>query len=574
MALSSFATVPRIGRHHFAHLRAVASGISIQDAALRYLGIDNRQQAKLAHYQTIDAVKAIARRKELKTWRLVGLAIPVQKISAKESSSFAVPRPSLEEFITSRDLDGWSEQEVVDMYEEAHPAIDGSTNTATALGFPERKFQRREKLRLAQVELLSNLEEMSAEAAQTTDKLSGWFDLAVSEKLEEGGIFTLADLRERIDVSRSWHSKLAGIGKTKAERIERHLELLIPPSAKNRLEFNSCPSDRVAERAPSLGFLELGVPPPPSPSLSNNDLMELWLSSKANSDATQKSYRREILRLLLWLKIERSNIPLSQVGRSDCEDYVRFLQNIPKHWIVRKNVAPLQPGWLPFRGQLTSASCKQAGVILSSAFHWLSCSGHISSNPWSTACVKVPSEKLALTLSTHPQREEPRALSAEDWRAINGYIASKPPSPSRARIEFIFAFVAAAGARPAELVRARLRDISYASQSLDTRMIRLQSTGAKARIIPLSSAAFSALTGYLAHRGLTDIACADLNLPLLSSLKDSRQSVGYQALHEHVKSWLTRAAHAQGLSAEQSIRLRSASSNWLRGSGKDTGNLT
>ena len=573
MASSSFVTVPRIGRHHFAHLRAIASGIPIQDAALRYLGIDNRQQAKLAHYQTIDAVKAIARRKELKTWRLVGLVIPAQKITTKESVPREAPRPSLEEFITSRELEGWSEQEVVDMYEEAHPAIDGSINTSAALSFPERKFQRREQMRLAQFDLLSKLEELSAEAAQTSDKISGWFDLAVSTKLQAAGIATLLDLRERIEISRSWHSKLAGIGKTKAERIERHLSLLISSNAKNRLEFNSCHSGMAAERVHTQGSLVEGAPQPPSPRLSNTDLMDLWLAAKANSAATQKAYRRETLRFLLWLKIDNAGIPIDQVSHSECEAYGRFLQNIPKHWIVRKTVSPLQPGWLPFRGQLTSASCKQASAILNAAFHWLSRSGHISSNPWRTARVKVPGEKLA-ALSAHSQREEPRAFSAEDWRAINGYIASKPPSPSRARIEFIFAFVAAAGVRPAELVRARLRDVSYASQSLDARMIRLQSAGAKARLVPLSSAAFSALTDYLAHRGLTDIAHADLDLPLLSSLKDSRQSVGYQALHEHVKSWLTRAAHAQGLSAEQRIRLRSASSNWLRGSAKDAGNLT
>ena len=563
MAPSSFATVPRIGRHHFAHLRAIASGIPIQDAALRYLGIDNRQQAKLAHYQTIDAVKAIARRKELKTWRLVGLVIPAQKITTKESVPREAPRPSLEEFIVSRELEGWSEQEVVDMYEEAHPAIDGSINTMVALSFPEKKFQRREKMRLAQLDLLSKLEELSAEAAQTSDKISGWFDLAVSTKLQAAGIATLLDLRERIEVSRSWHSKLAGIGKTKAGRIERHLSLLISSNAKNRLEFNSCHSSMAAERAHTPGALVEGAPQPPSPRLSNKELMELWLAAKANSAATQKSYRRETLRFLLWLKIENADIPLAQVSYSECEAYGRFLQNIPKHWIVRKTVSPLQPGWLPFRGQLTSASCKQARASLNAAFHWLSRSGHISSNPWRTA----------LTLFAHPQTEEPRAFLTEDWRAINAYIASKPPSPSRARIEFIFAFVAAAGVRPAELVRARLRDISCAPQSLDTRMIRLQSSGAKARLVPLSSSAFSALTGYLAHRGLTDIAHADLDLPLLSSLKDSRQSVGYQALHEHVKSWLTRAAHAQGLSAEQRIRLRSASSNWLRGSAKDAMNF-
>ena len=52
--------VLQVGRHHFAHLRAVSEGLSVAEAAARYLGIDHGLQARSAHAAAIDAVRALA----------------------------------------------------------------------------------------------------------------------------------------------------------------------------------------------------------------------------------------------------------------------------------------------------------------------------------------------------------------------------------------------------------------------------------------------------------------------------------------------------------------------------------
>ena len=52
--------VQRLGRHHFAHLRAVANGIELVESAKRYLGVEHGHQAQTAHRQTRDAVRALA----------------------------------------------------------------------------------------------------------------------------------------------------------------------------------------------------------------------------------------------------------------------------------------------------------------------------------------------------------------------------------------------------------------------------------------------------------------------------------------------------------------------------------
>ena len=55
--------VRRLGPHHFAYLRAVAEGLSLADYARRYLGIEHGHEAKAAHQEAVDAVRAVARRR-------------------------------------------------------------------------------------------------------------------------------------------------------------------------------------------------------------------------------------------------------------------------------------------------------------------------------------------------------------------------------------------------------------------------------------------------------------------------------------------------------------------------------
>ncbi len=53
--------IHRLGPHHFAHLRAVAEGIDLNESAQRYLGIEHGNEAVTAHRQTVDQIRAIAR---------------------------------------------------------------------------------------------------------------------------------------------------------------------------------------------------------------------------------------------------------------------------------------------------------------------------------------------------------------------------------------------------------------------------------------------------------------------------------------------------------------------------------
>jgi hypothetical protein len=201
--------VRRLGPHHFVHLRAVAEGLDITDCARRYLGVEHDHQAKAAHQQASDAVRAVARRRGESAWRLIGL-----RLHAGLPESPGAGRPALEDFAAECGLDGFSQAEVLELYEEAWPA--------------DRRAARGQRLRERQLALLRRLERLAAETPLASDLISGWFDDATADKLVAAGMVSLGELGQRIAASGRWYRMLPAIGKAKAQRMAHHLVTLLP----------------------------------------------------------------------------------------------------------------------------------------------------------------------------------------------------------------------------------------------------------------------------------------------------------------------------------------------------------
>jgi hypothetical protein len=392
---------PRLGPHHFAYLRACAEGIDVQASARRFLGTQHGHEAQSAHRQTVEAVRAIARRRGESAWRLIGLAIRAQAPGAL---------PSLEDFAAERGLDGWSEDELKQMYAEAYPA--------------NPRAARRERLRERQLQLLQRLQQLAAETPLESDLVAGWFDDATATKLITAGMTTLGELQEKIAIGGRWYSALPAVGRAKAARIWAHLATLLPQAmAAPRPVFDLAASvfSRAAPAAgretsgphasfsnPSSGphWPAGGAPQQPLPELSNvrlsatsaqsapecleapgatrpapgsallqvsNDAqaVQAWIDARAGSAATARVYQREASRLLLWLRHEAGGKTLRQMTVHDCTAFMAFLQHIPPQWISRARAAPGEQGWAPFRGPLSHQSQKQAVIINASLFAWL-----------------------------------------------------------------------------------------------------------------------------------------------------------------------------------------------------------
>ena len=547
--------VRRLGPHHFAHLRACAEGLGVADCARRYLGTQHGHEARAAHQEAVDAVRAVARRRGEPAWRLVGLMI---------RSPAGAPVPLLDAFAQQHGLDGFAESEVIQLYAEAFPA--------------ERKAARGQRLRERQLELLRCLEALAAETPQASDLVTGWFDKALAAKLIIAGILTLGDLDARISIGGRWFGTLPAVGIAKARRIEHHLATLLPREARppkplftlsatpvlwdaplpfsrssgrdalnvrSELTLNNGVLDEVTQATMVRPLLDVGT---------DQQAVQSWIQARAGSTATVKVYQREAHRLMLWLQYERRGATLARMSVGDCTAFMAFLQNIPPRWISRSRAAPGMPGWAPFRGRLSHASCRQAVVIIASLFTWLQAAQYLSANPWLLVNQSTGDDPGKKMLDSKALSE---AAMVEVLRFVNG----QAPSPSRARIRFILLFVEAVGLRSAELLSATLGDLHMES---DGWVMQIRGKGAKNRIAAVPGQALHALQAYLLARGLGSFQTAPPKAPLLASAVDPMAPVGYQALYEHVKGWLGRAILASSLPANEQTRLLGASTHWLR----------
>ncbi|WP_426148769.1 tyrosine-type recombinase/integrase [Polaromonas sp. DSR2-3-2] len=544
--------VRRLGPHHFAHLRACAEGLDLADCARRYLGIEHGHEAKTAHQEAVDAVRAVARRRGESAWRLVGLTI---------RTSEGAPRPSLDSFVEQHGLDGFSESEVVKLYAEAFPL--------------ERKTARGQRLRERQLTLLRRLEGLAAETPQPSDLVAGWFDEALAAKLVTAGLLTLGALNARISAGGRWFAALPAVGIAKARRLERHLATLLPRDVQPARALFALSATPALWGAPSRAHISRASAAQPErvsgdlvleevkpmalarPLLDvDSDLqaVQSWIQARAGSLATVRVYQREAHRLLLWLQYERAGSALAQMSVADCGAFMVFLQNIPPRWISRARAAPGQPGWAPFRGPLSHASCRQAIAIIASLFAWLQSAQYLNANPWvlvNQATGDDPGQKMLDT----------KALSEAAMLEVLRFVDGQAPSPSRARIRFTLLFVEAVGLRSAELLSATLGDLRMEPEGW---VMQVRGKGSKNRVAAVPGQALAALQDYLAVRGLGSVQEAPPTAPLLASSLDPMASVGYQALYEHVKGWLAKAVRASNLPANERDRLAGATTHWLR----------
>ncbi len=548
--------VRRLGRHHFAHLRAVAEGLELQSSAKRYLGVEHGHQAKTAHEQTVDLVRALARRRGHSSWRLVGLRVGLDPDSAQ---------PTLAHFSAERGLDGWSESEVSEMYLEAYP--------------PNRKAARGQRLRERQLALLRELERVAAEHPLASDLVSGWFDEASAAKLITAGLVTLAHLQARIHTGGRWYAALPGVGRTKAQRIAAHLATLLPGSAAPlkpvfalRLAhglFAPTPEPQPAatalsERPPALAgqLPNVLTYPAQRPALpgallaatNDQEAVDAWIAARAGSEKTVLVYRRDAVRLMLWLQYEKAGKTLRQMNANDCMDYMAFLQHIPTQWISRVRAEPGAPGWAPFRGPLSHASCRQSIVIVAALFGWLQAAQYLGANPWLLVNQKTGDDPGRNLLDT-------KALSEAAAAEVLRFVENQAPCPARARIRFILRFVQAVGLRSAELLQAQLGDLRLEPEGW---VMQVHGKGARNRVCVVPGQALQALQDYLQARGLDSIETAPPDAPLLASALDPMSPIGYQALYEHVRSWISRAVSASALPCNERLKLAGATTHWLR----------
>ena len=573
---------PKLGAHHLAYLRAVAEGLAPHQAAARYLGQDAHEGAvalRRAHNAVVDRVRALARRRGDPRWRLIGLSI-----KPHEGGEQA---PPVDQWAEALGLGDFGQAELLALHAEAFP--------------PDRKALRNGRLRTRQLELLQSLAQAAAETALPHHRLDAWFPAHLCQWLHASGLLLLSDLQAKVQSGGRWWTSIPKIGVGKAERLAQHLEVLIPgatqarrssalaargsqlavaidrPEAPASLASSDTgrrpvqPASTASPGGALTGLqgnamarvvgvtLDLGFVLAPE-QLAARDLaadmaaVRAWIRARAGSDATAKSYRRELGRFLLFL--DRRGLTLSQCKADDCLAYMALLQNVPPDWSAKRTAPLAHEAWSPFAGPLSVRSQRHAIVVVGSCFTWLVAARYLAGNPWVLVNRRTGDDRQADELAS-------RAIAPERWNAILVCLeALSPNEPAAERMVFLLQFLEATGLRAAELLGARLGDL----QRIDGRLLlQVHGKGSKNRVIPLASQAQRALDRYLVARGLApDAMDALASLPLLASLVDPDQALTYRSLYSSMKTWLNKAITASDLSWREKVDAARASPHWLR----------
>ncbi|WP_240407817.1 site-specific integrase [Halomonas sp. JS92-SW72] len=297
---------------------------------------------------------------------------------------------------------------------------------------------------------------------------------------------------------------------------------------------------------------------------SDAEAVGLWLAEYRASPRTQRAYRREAERLLLWLA--EQGLGLGEVRRDHLDAFEAFLAD-PRpreRW-----VGPPRPrhadDWRPFRGPLASASRRQSLVILQGMCAWLAEAGWVAHNPFRLMRDK---RRRLDNRQGGIERYLERPLWAWFWAWL-GRPVEEGASPRRRyewqRRRLVFGFAYLLAPRIGEMSAARMGDFHRREGRW---WWRVTGKGDKTATIPVPPDMVALLTEWRRTLGLAAEPLPDDATPVLRAL-DGRRGLGDNRLYRLIREAFGEAAEA--LETEQgeegrpwAMRLRAATPHWLR----------
>lgn len=607
---------------HFAFMRAVVQGVDQRESWNRYLRAEGESSDQRLVRATVawirDEFAAAARREDrFGTARLV-------RMDVARIADPVLDLPSLEVFAESQGLDDFSQAEQIAAYETAY-------GTVTA------RQKRRGRLINRQLEALRWLEELIAQPPAAGDAVSAWLNPTLAGLLEAADIFTLAQLVDRINgIGRRWYSGIAAMGEGKAERIVAWLRqhesstglVLGRHTVFARRQLFSHELAQVVAPASDVRPLEKLVVPaeldgsfgqfrrPQAQCLlkATNDYQAVlaWLRSKHGLTGeqktalkagrrqrdsgieqsldwlqmlsnTQRAYRKEAERFLLWAIVERGRA-LSSMNNEDCVAYRDFIANpLPKaRWCADRSRERWSPLWRPFEGPLSASAQRQAITILKNLYGFLVDQNYLMGNPWSA--VGVPRTSGAKVNAG-------RSFTLSQWDFVQGQLGMLGDTSSNRRLSFALPLLYSTGLRLSELVAARVDDLQWVEFPADSRdeeplegwLLTVVGKAQKEREVPVPTEVVALLSSYLESRGLDADPAAPSNQGafLLGLAVDSaeraaglhegrpvdpRQGVAATTFYAQLKAFFAGCADVlrSAKDAKGADRFTRASTHWMR----------
>lgn len=606
---------------HVAFMRAVVQGLDTRESWNRYLRIegehdDIRNVRRTVQWIRDEFAAAAKRHERYGTARLVRL--DATRITDKEQAL-----PSLEDFAIEHGLLDFSESEQLEYYEAHH-------------GQHTQRQSRRVRVVARQLDALAWLEKLVAQPPHPDDPIASWLHPDLVAHLDAGGIKSVRQLVDRINgLGKRWWTGLRAIGAAKAERImdwlHAHeaslgltigahvhikrsalrphelarvvqastavvpLEKLVVPSALDganglyRAPRQLCRIDAKTDLGAVLAWIKA------KPGLSSEQTAALKRKRRVDPAApegqaswlnylshTQRAYRKEAERFLLWAIVERRKA-LSSMTSEDCQTYRAFLANpLPaERWCGPRGREKWGPLWRPFEAPLSPRAQAQAITILKNLFKFLVDQYYLIGNPWND----VAPPKSA----SRPATE--RRFSREQWELIEDQLDHLPATSANQRLRFALHFFYATGLRLSEAVAAKLDHLDWMSypgdkpgdEIVEGWELTVRGKGETLRGVPVPFDLVDELSAYLVARGLAsdikdhanrgaflfgkaiDVAERAPWSPERTTAFDSKEGIATSTLYAQLKDFFTTcAAKLASTDPKGAQAFEAASTYWLR----------
>jgi site-specific recombinase XerD len=574
----------KLGRHHLAFYRGWLQGLALKTLADRYLetGLDLRVARSTMTWIQDTIRQAALRHGRHGEARLLRLPL------SRSQPDVPVEIPALEDFQADRDPSGfYNEDELIRLFLEAYPQA------------ADKKSRQRQKLIGRQIEALVWVEQLLATDPVLGDLVSAWFDGAVADRLILADIPTIDALMDRIRrKGYRWWMTVPKLGEKGAARVVQWLRGYepalgsLPDHALSPLRSLSVPV-RLGQRPPQTAIVPIeafAVPAnidgtsgsnrwPGRPRIdADNDLQAIhaWLATKSGNRNTQRAYRKEAERMLLWAIIERGKA-LSDLSVNDCTGYRDWLSMLGRsqpdqwafniqqtEWIAPRNTPRFSADWRPFDGALSASSVKHAITILGSHFEWLVRVQYCAFNPWDAV-----GKTLVVQQEAPDNIELTRVFSAGQWQFLMDHLHDMVQTDHTGRLRFALPFAHATGLRLSELVDAktgRLYTMPLRDGTGVRWMLKVLGKGGKWRAVPVPDRIITLLREFLARRGLDADPLANPPDTALIPRVGSNEAISPSGLYKAIRGLFQDAAHTLHASgkAHDARAFERASVHWLR----------
>jgi len=288
------------------------------------------------------------------------------------------------------------------------------------------------------------------------------------------------------------------------------------------------------------------------------DAVALWLRAKGGRSAnTFDSYRREALRLLLWLGEQR--LALADLKIEHVHLYYAHLTNPPKHWI-RPRKPRHDETLLPTQtlaGPLSNKSIDYTRTVLGQMCSYLQDAGYLQRNVFRLS-VKPP-----VIMETTPTR----LLDLESWNWLWSWILALPGSKAAdvahaARTRWVFALLYHTGIRREEVAQGRMGDFVRKDQAWSLRVL---GKGNKEKFVTVNSTLLCELMHYRKSLKLADYPVPGEDFPLVASVNAARRSNQLTPrMIGLLVSMIARRAAADCEDAHCSAQIAQMTTHWMR----------